>query len=63
MDNKASIINEPLGNIIIINILALIVPRVFRLLAELDKGGSGLITYGLEKRKISNKFPDKYLDL
>jgi len=38
--------------------LPLIVPRVFRLLAELDKGGSGLITYGLEKRKISNKFPD-----
>lgn len=38
--------------------MPLIVPRVFRLLAELDKGGSGLITYGLEKRKISNKFPD-----
>lgn len=40
MDNKSSIIHEPL------------VPRTFRLLAELEKEGDGLVSYGLVKRKI-----------
>jgi hypothetical protein len=47
---KASIINEPLG-IIFYNYK---VPRVFRLLAEMEKGGSAFYTYGLEKRKMIN---------
>jgi len=29
--------------------LRYLVPRVFRLLAEMEKGGSGFYTYGLEK--------------
>lgn len=29
----------------------ILVPRVFRLLAELEKGGSAFYTYGLEKGK------------
>lgn len=37
--DKASIIHEPL------------VPRTFRLLAELEKEGDGLISYGLVKGK------------
>lgn len=39
MVSKPSIIHEPL------------VPRTFRLLAELEKEGDGFISYGLEKRK------------
>lgn len=39
MENKASIIHEPL------------VPRTFRLLAELEKEGDGLVSYGLVRRK------------
>ena len=48
--NKSSIINEPSGKII-----NYIVPRVFRLLAEMEKGGEGFYTYGLEKRKTITK--------
>ncbi len=36
---KTKIIFEPL------------IPRVFRLLAEMEKGGDGAVTYGLEKGK------------
>jgi hypothetical protein len=42
-----SIINEPCGKFRKIKNL---VPRVFRLLAEMEKGGEGFYTYGLEKR-------------
>ena len=38
---KASIIHEPL------------VPRTFRLLAELEKEGDGLVSYGLETLTIT----------
>jgi hypothetical protein len=41
-DQKSKIIFEPL------------VPRVFRLLAECDKGGDGVVTYGLERRNLIN---------
>ena len=47
---KASIINEPLGK----NSFLIPVPRVFRLLAELDKPGDGFCTVGLEKGKNFN---------
>jgi len=43
MDSKnSSIINEPL------------VPRNFRLLAELEKGGDSFCTYGLQQSKLIN---------
>jgi len=31
-----------------------LVPRSFRLLDELEKGGDFFCTYGLEKRKMTN---------
>ncbi len=45
--NKTTIINEPLGKYSNNS-----VPRIFRLLAEMEKGGETFFTYGLEKRKI-----------
>lgn len=41
--DKTSIIHEPL------------IPRTFRLLAELEKEGDGIISYGLETGKIKKE--------
>ena len=46
--DKQSIIHEPL------------VPRTFRLLAELEKEGDGLISYGLVKGKPISPLQTSY---
>ena len=51
VDTKHSVIKEPLGKI-----KCKIVPRVFRLLAELDTPGDGYCTLGLEKGILSLLF-------
>ena len=45
-DQKSSIINEPLGKTPLLKS----VPRNFRLLEEMEKGGDSFCTYGLTQR-------------
>lgn len=49
VSKETSVINEPS------------IPRTFRLLAEFEKGGDGLVTYGLEDRKYIYKVLCLYL--